>query len=323
MTRLVYILAASHSGSTLLAMLLGRHPEVCAVGELKATRLGDANVYRCSCGCLIRSCPFWIRVRDEMRGRGFEFDITRAGTDLRAGGTPVTRRLLKPLHRGRLLEAAREMALFLTPGWREHLTRVQQINAALAETLVTCTGRPVVVDSSKIATRLKYLLRNPRLDVRVVRLVRDGRGVALTYTDPARFADARDPALKGGGSGASRDADRLTMSAAAREWRRSNQEAEALLRRLEPSRWTEVRYEEICSAPIRTLRRLFEFIGVDPDATSLDFRSVDHHVVGNGMRLDATDEIRLDERWQSVLTTVDLATFATVAGDLNRRLGYS
>ena len=35
-TKLAYILAASHSGSTLLAMLLGAHRETCTVGELKA-----------------------------------------------------------------------------------------------------------------------------------------------------------------------------------------------------------------------------------------------------------------------------------------------
>ena len=43
MTDLVYILAASHSGSTLLAMLLSTHPEICTVGELKATNLGDPH----------------------------------------------------------------------------------------------------------------------------------------------------------------------------------------------------------------------------------------------------------------------------------------
>ena len=46
--RLVYILAASHSGSTLLAMLLGSHPDVCTVGELKATSLGNVEEYLCS-----------------------------------------------------------------------------------------------------------------------------------------------------------------------------------------------------------------------------------------------------------------------------------
>jgi hypothetical protein len=45
-------------------------------------------------------------------------------------------------------------------------------------------------------------------------------------------------------------------------------------------------------------------------------------VIGNGMRLDATREVRLDERWKTALDPEALGTFEAVAGDLNRRLGY-
>jgi hypothetical protein len=44
--------------------------------------------------------------------------------------------------------------------------------------------------------------------------------------------------------------------------------------------------------------------------------------VGNGMRLDTSSEIQLDERWREVLGPEELATFDQVAGDVNRRLGY-
>jgi hypothetical protein len=323
MTRLAYILAASHSGSTLLAMLLGRHPEICTVGELKATRLGDPARYRCSCGREIRRCPFWLDVRDEMARRGYAYEVTAARTDVTVGMTPYVTRLLRPLHRGPALEAVRDAALALSPTWRRELPRIQAVNAALAQVLCERTGKKLVVDSSKIGVRLKYLLRNPALDVRVLRLVRDGRGVALTYTDPAQFADAQNPALKGGGMGGDRREDRLPMSAAAREWRRSNEEAEAVLRGLDRSRWFEVRYEDLCSAPESTLKNVLAFLGMNPDRTALDFRSVEHHVVGNGMRLDSGQEIRVDERWKTALNSADLRTFSLVAGDLNRRLGYA
>ena len=62
MTRLVYILAASHSGSTLLGMLLAAQPDVCTVGELKLTALGDVERYVCSCGQRIRECTFWQEI---------------------------------------------------------------------------------------------------------------------------------------------------------------------------------------------------------------------------------------------------------------------
>lgn len=320
--RLVYILAASHSGSTLLAMLLGSHPEVCTIGEIKATSLGDPEQYRCSCRQKIKKCPFWNGISGEMAKRGFKFDITNAGTDIRSGASPYVLKLIKPLHRGPFTEMLRDVALALSPAWNSGLSKIQRLNEALVKCVLDYTGKKVIVDSSKIGIRLKYLLRNPKLDVKVLRLIRDGRGVTLTYVDPERFADASDPSLRGGGMGGSREKERLSMQRAALEWRRSNEEAEAILQTLNASQWMEVRYEDLCSKPDETLKKIFAFIGVDPDLATKDFRSVDHHVVGNGMRLDSTSEIRLDERWKTVLNNEQLKDFDIVAGDISRRLGY-
>ena len=322
MTKLVYLLAPSHSGSTLLAMLLGRHPELCTVGELKATSLGDVNRYRCSCGSLILECPFWQRVTEGMAARGFDYTVVDARTDVRSGMPPYVKRLLSPLHRGALMEGLRDAALACSPTWRRRLPEIQRRNLALVSTVLEITGKKALVDSSKIGIRLKYLLRTPGLDVRVVRFIRDGRGVALTYMDPAQFADTRNPDLRQGGMGGDRSHQRLRMEQAAREWRRSTEEAEHIVNRLGRDKVVEARYEDLCRNPVATLRPIFEFIGVDPDAASLDFRSIEHHIVGNGMRLDTTTEIQLDERWRTALSSSDLADFDAVAGSLRRRLGY-
>lgn len=323
MTDLLYILAASHSGSTLLAMLLGAHPDVCAVGELKATSLGDVDRYRCSCGELIKECGFWARVSDGMARRGFSFDITDAGTDFRSSGTAYTRRLLRPLHRGPFLERVRDAGLWLSSTWRARLPLIQQRNAALVATLSEVRDAKVVLDSSKISLRLKYLLRNPQINVKVVRLIRDGRGGMLTYMDPAQYADATDPRLREGGMGGDRAGQRLSAAEAAGEWRRSNEEAEHLLAGLDPSRWLTLNYEALCANPDQTLNRVFRFLEVDPSRWVRAFRQVEHHVVGNGMRLDSESEIRIDERWREVLSEGDRAVFDSVAGDLNRKYGYA
>jgi hypothetical protein len=316
---LVYILAASHSGSTLLALLLGRHPEISTIGELKLTALGDLERYRCGCGSMITVCPFWSEVARRMRARGIPFDLARPSTDFASGLNGPQRRLLAPLHRRPPLEAVRDAALALTPGWRRHLAAVQHANAALAATVLELTGRRVIVDSSKIGVRLKYLRRNAAFDVKVVRLVRDGRAVSLTYMDPAVYADAQRPELRG-----ARDAEQLTMWSAAREWRRANEEAETLLRGLAGDRYIEVRYEDLCANPQAMLARLFRFLGVSPigDASLIPAHR-ENHVVGNGMRLDWDGRIALDERWRWALTPADLQAFDREAGALNRRLGYS
>lgn len=320
---LVYLLAASHSGSTLLAMLLGAHPEICSVGELKLTSLGDIRHYRCGCGELITGCPFWSAVAARLRAEGVAFELGAASTDYAAGASARARRLLSPLHRSRPLEWVRDAALALTPGWRAHLAERQASNAALAAAVLDLSGRRVIVDSSKIGIRLKFLLRNPRFDIKVVRLTRDGRAVSLTYMDPFAFADAKRPELRGGGHGGHRDAERLPMDRAAREWRRANEEADAICRTLAPSQVARVRYEDLCASPDATLARLFDFIGVEPlDRGQLLAAPQQRHVVGNGMRLDWDGSVRLDERWRGVLDASALAEFDKVAGPLNRRLGY-
>lgn len=320
--RLIYILAASHSGSTLLAMLLGTHPEIGTVGELKFTSLGNVERYLCSCQKEIKKCPFWSDVAQEMAKRGYPFDFSNAGTDIHSEMSSYVRWLLRPLHRGPVLERARDSALALSPTWRTRFPRIQELNRVLIESICDLTGKKIIVDSSKVGLRLKFLLRNPALEVKVIRLIRDGRAVAMTYTNPARFADASDPTLRGGGMGGQRESERLTMAQAAREWKRSNEEAEALLKNLNPSRWIEVRYETLCAQTDGTLRKLFEFIGVNSDYKLAGFRSISHHIIGNGMRLDTAEGIKLDDRWRESLTKGELEAFDLMAGEMNRRLGY-
>jgi hypothetical protein len=256
-----------------------------------------------------------------MAKRGYSFDFSNPGTDFHSEMSSYVRWLLRPLHRGPILEWARDSVLALSPTWRTRFPRIQELNRVLIESICKLTGKKVIVDSSKVGLRLKFLLRNPALEVKVIRLIRDGRAVAMTYTDPARFADSSDPCFRGGGMGGERESERLTLARAAREWKRSNEEAEAILENLDQSRWIEARYENLCTETDATLEKLFKFIGVNPDYRFAGFRNIGHHIIGNGMRLDSTDKIKLDDRWREVLSMSDLEAFSSVAGKMNRQLG--
>jgi hypothetical protein len=249
--------------------------------------------------------------------RGIDFDIGRAGTDIRTNASWYTERLLRPLHRGRVLEAVRDTALSLSPTWRRELPRIQRTNVALAETVCEIFDRRLIIDSSKIGLRLKYLLRNPAFDIRVIRLIRDGRAVALTYVDPTTFANALDPKVRTERRGAG-----VSFTRAAREWRRANEEADHLLTRLDPARWIQVRYEDYCRDADGVLGPVYRFLGLAETQATRDFRAVEHHVIGNVMRRDTTTDIHLDERWRDVLTADQLAEFERIAGRKNRAYGY-
>ena len=320
-SRLAYILAASHSGSTLLAMLLGAHPQACTVGELKGAR-GSSETYRCSCGERIRDCAFWKRISAAMCQRGYAFEATASGTNIQLTESAYVSRLLRPLCRSPFLERVRDTLLGFSSEWRRHLHRTQRRNQALVESLLEASGAHIVIDSSKTGLRLKYLLQNPGLEVQVIRLLRDGRGVSLTHTNPAEFADATAPHLRAGGTGGPGHIG-LSMKEAALLWKHSNEEADRITRLLGPSQCLTVRYEQLCMDPATEVGRICDFLGLEPYQPGHDFRErKQQHVVGNGMRLDTSSEIRHDERWKTHLSKEDLQEFDSVAGGLNRDYGY-
>jgi hypothetical protein len=319
--KLIYLAAASHSGSTMTAMLLGAHPDLCSVGELKAVHLGDKDSYLCSCKTLVDECSFWQGVSDRMAQKGHEFSISSAGTDIRTGATPYMKRLLKPLVREPLMELIRDCLLVLSPTWRKQLPLLQKRNADYVRAIAEQADVKAVVDSSKIGIRLKYLLKNKDLDIKVIWVVRDGRGVSLAYKNPSEYADAKDPTLRGGGAGKTQEHGR-GVEKGAHEWVRCNQETEAVLATMSKENWIKVHYEDICNNTESTLDKLFNFIGVDPSKKRLDFKAVEHHVVGNGMRLDDSDVIKLDDRWKEQLSESELASFYQAAGEYHKKLGY-
>ena len=295
---LVYIHSASHSGSTLLTVQLARHPKVGTVGELSGTPMRARPGYRCSCGEALADCGFWQEVSAAMARRGFAYRATTDQTDIASAPTAYARRLLRPLHRGPLLELVRDAALALSSTARAHIAHHQRMKAALVESIVECNGSPILVDSSKSGVQLKYHLRNPRFDVRVIWLVRDGRGVARSLMRNQR----------------------MTMGQAAREWLRSNEEAAVIVRRLAGGAWTRVRYEEFCADPEGTLAALWRFMGLAPEPPQA---RAGQHVLGHASRLSAGRAIRADEKWRTELSAADLRAFAAIAGAMNRELGYA
>ncbi len=322
--KIVYILAASHSGSTLLSLLLGLHPDICTVGELKLSSLDDKEHYLCSCGKRIKECLFWKEITQKMKEQGLDFDVTDARTNYSEIESNYSRKLLSPLHRGPIVEMIRDIGLFLSPAWRKHIINVQRRNVALIGSILDVTQKKIIVDSSKVGLRLKYLLRNDALDVKIVRLIRDGRAVALTYVDPANYADAKNPRLRGGGIGGTREGEKKTMLVAAREWLRSNEEAEEIVSRLPRNKWTQVRYEDYCLTPGEEMRRIFNLVGVDPKKWLFPKpKKYEYHIIGNGMRLDWDGKVFLDQRWKRALSERDLEIFDSIAGHMNRKLGYS
>ena len=305
---LAYILSANYSGSTLLAMLLGAQPEAFTMGEMRVPALQNPDTYRCSCGEPIRKCGFWNEVSKRMANKGIAgFDIVHPRLSIHDVDSQYAMRVINAMPRGPLLEGVRSVALSFSPAWAAHLREVHARNAALVEVFQEMSGAKIVVDSSKLALHLKYLLRSDRLKIKALNLIRDGRAVVVSML----------------GHGFQRGTREQTIAAAAMEWRRTNEASECILATVPASRSMTFQYEELCRQPEATLQNICKFLGMDAQRIELDFRAKTQHVLGNDMRLKSGSDIRLDERWRTALSKEDLGVFDEVAGEMNRKYGYT
>jgi hypothetical protein len=262
----------------------------------------NTGSYPCSCGEPIGDCPFWREVSREMAARGVPFDIRSAETSFRTEGAldGLAHRLITAEPRGRLFEAARHAALRLLPRTRREIQKRLQINESLVRTVTDLCGAKTFVDASKRPGRLLLLKQIPGFDIRVIHLVRDGRGVTRS---------------------AIRNLGR-TVEEGARSWAASLRSAERVEKRFSAERWLMVRHEDLCRDPEAELGRIFRFMDVAPGFQVKDFRAVEQHIIGNRMRLSTTSEVRLDERWKTELTPEQIRTVERIAGAELRRYGY-
>jgi len=298
---LVYILSPSYSGSTLLTFLLGTHPHIATIGELKATAMGDVDKYVCSCGALIRQCPFWRRVTAELSRHGVQFDVSDFGTHFAAHAHWLADRLLRARVRGPAFELARTVGIQLQPRCRSTVRRVLEKNQALIEVITKIQRGRLFLDASKDPVRLKHLLESRYWNIKVIHLIRDGRGTSYSYMRHHK----------------------APMAKAARAWHLHQTECDRMIGRLPQNSSIKVHYEHLCVDRKRELARIFRCLRVDPSEWVRDFRSNEHHILGNNpMRLAPTAAVVLDERWRAALTPQELRVFDAVAGKLNRVYGY-
>jgi len=296
--RLVYIMGPNYSGSTLLTLLLANHPQIATVGELKATSMGDISIYRCSCGELLTDCSFWNEVKKLMPQQGGDFALDDFKTHFRDKKHPVTDRLLRTALRGLLFETAREAGFALLASARKARDEITRQNQALIEIICTLQQAPIFLDDSKEPVRLKFFLAAGIWDIRVIHLIRDGRGVTNSYM---RHNNA-------------------TMAQAAKEWMHTQRECDRMRRMLGSNLCLPVHYENLCREPEKFLNVISQFLGLVPELSTSSTRI--NHIMGNQMRLGSLQNIRLDEKWKQTLSAEDLHIFTTTAGKLNHLHGY-
>ncbi len=294
--RVLYVLSSPHSGSTILGIVLSGHPDVFYAGELFEIPDPAWNPDRsCSCGVSAAACPFWTPIREQYE----------------AAHPPESRSVDRLEWRAfpRLLLA--RWIPSLAP--REYLERVRSLAKAIAER----SGRSIVVDTSKDATRaLAYeLASGPEFDVRFLHLVRDARGVvASRIRREGRVAPGSHP----------RKGTALRYSLL---WAGANV-LFSLFFGLRRDRCLTLRHEDVLRDPETALRKLGDLLDVDMGPLLTRVRAQEgfapvHVVAGNRLRLQGPLRIRKDRAAVPEVSPAEGRTdILWVVGLLSRLYGY-
>ncbi|MGH8793209.1 MAG: sulfotransferase [Stackebrandtia sp.] len=304
--KVLFIGGLGRSGTTLLERLLGQLPGAAPLGEV--AHLWERDIRddeACACGSSFSACEFWLRVGAAAFGDWSRVDLDRL---LELKATVDRTRHIPALAARKLKGPYRKLV-------DEYSSYYHRLYAAAAAD----TRAQFVVDSSKHAS-LAYCLRwCEDIDLRVLHVVRDSRGVAYSWTK-----EVARPESRGG--------DQMTRYSPTRTallWNAQNAAFSLLRRRGVPVR--RVRYEKLMADPRAVVGRLAEFAGapITHDA-QLQYIGDDyadlgpsHSAAGNPMRFTVGRvPLRHDDEWTEELPASRRRLVSTLTRPLLNRYGY-
>lgn len=299
----LYIAGWGRSGSTLLERLLAEVDGVTLLGEV--VHLWERGVRRnelCACGHPFADCPFWSEVGRRAFGGWEQVDLDRLA-HLR---DRVDRQRRLPRTVRRRPDAATRSAVL------EYAGHFRAVHAAAQEV----SGARILVDSSKeipAATALSHLAD---LDLRVLHIVRDARGVAYSWSKVVARPEADGEPMP-----------RFSPARSTALWLSGNLTVQGLAWRGVPL--TRMRYEDLVADPAAAVAAAWRDLELpgEPALPMVDDHSIDlrpcHSVAGNPMRFrTGRTELRADEAWREELADRDRRLVTAIAWPLLRRFGY-
>lgn len=303
MTHVIVIAGWERSGSTIVANTLGSVPGVVSVGEINNIwERGFEQNRICSCEERFDACPFWRPIATAAFGAEIPNVAARAAAAIEPLGNLGLWRSLLPFAGGN--RALRDEA------YRDLL-------APLFGSIQAATGADAIVDSSKLPWHAAAVAGLEGIDVTVLHVVRDPRGVAHSHLKRARYD-----------TDASRDIlmDRHGLVPSSLAWVYRNRLTAAMWG-AQPN-YVLVRLEDFVASPREAIARILRTAGVppaQPSFTEQDEVVIEpmHNVSGNPVRFaHGPVTLAVDESWRQELSPNAQRFVAAVTWPHRRRFGY-
>lgn len=308
-TKVLSIVGAGRSGTTLLASILGEVDGFGSAGELRwLWQRGVLEERPCGCGQVPSQCPVWAPV--------IASTLSAAPTDAPAW---TARQIVASQHeltRQRNLPRLLRSAGRVDADWAL-LDRVRTAMGTAVAAFADVTGTRVVVDTSKRPQDAAVLSGLADVDHYVLHVVRDPRAVVHSWRRAKTFA-------AGGGT---RTMGTRRLPSTVRRWTSNNLSTELLSRRLPDARWLRMRYEDFAASPRTGVEQILALLGEEGAAPFQDERTVllrpNHIVAGNPSRFTTgAVAIRTDDEWRQQMPRRDQLLVEATTAPLMLRYGY-
>jgi hypothetical protein len=192
------------------------------------------------------------------------------------------------------------MFLRVVPPWRKRREMILERNRLLMELITARQEKRIFLDGSKDPEQLQQLLKSRLWNLKVVRLLRDGRGIVNSYMKHHQ----------------------VELKSAVRAWLRTECACARATSAMSADDVLTIKYEDVCGDPRGAMNRIFTFAGLSSAGTPRFSKEPQLHILGNAMRLNPDKSIKHDEKWKIQLLPSELREFEALAGKQNRSRGY-
>jgi len=282
----LFIAGLGRSGSTLVDRVLGEVPGYQSLGEVvHLWQRGLIDNERCGSGEPFHDSQFWNEVGQKAFDGWDQLDPAEV------------------IELQRAVDRTRYVPLLawpqLRPGFQAQVNRYAELLGRVYRAAAEVSGARVLIDSSKHVSTATFLRHVPGIDLRIVHLVRDARGVAYSWGKVKARPEAGEDALMA----------RSSPSQAAAWYLVQNLLVEATRSKQSPR--IRVRYEDFTADPEGVVRDVLALTGDGGAAlTHLDGHQVtlgpNPNVGGNPMKLEAGPiTIAQDDAWRRAMPSRD------------------
>ena len=314
MTRIVYIIAQGHTGSTLLDCILGTHPQIVSSGEMrylnyqidrtrhKIGTVKDQDI--CTCLRNFSDCDYWKAVANDLekkvgidileRPRDFDRAFFGEYSYRQRGGHKVSKldRSRKKIIKSMLFrQCSREEILDIEP----RISHWVENELKLCQSMLKVQDKTVIVDSSKDITKALLMAKFFPESTTIIFIHREARG--LTASIKRRQKKRKRGYLA------------LIYTILAKY---KYELMVARCKKINSLKWDDVNYEDFVGSPREFLTEFSEKMGL----TKNDFLQSNgdffiepnklHIVAGNPMRYRGRQKVVYDNRWSSELNKIEM-----------------